>query len=151
MKQLVIQNKIFIFLFLMIISAACSSSKESTSNNNDENEVYVFDDVTDMDTTSHEAIEVTVEQKVESSSYTSPAEAEEKYIVQVGAFSTREKAENFLKEMKNKLNYQLNILPSEKVGLFVVQLTPFSTRGEAEKVRNELWNMTQFGDAFIVP
>lgn len=151
-------NRFLIFIVLIIFSVSCSSSKESASDtNSSDQEVYVFDDVSDVkdETTSHEAIEVTTTQNVE----TPPEEeavqqtqlVEDNYTVQVGAFSTRGKAENFVKDAKNIIKYQLNISQSKINGLFIVQLPQFKTRETAEKTRNELWNITQFKDAFIVP
>ena len=140
---------LYIFLLILSFSIACSTSKETTSDTqNDGQEVYVFDDVSNVDTISHEAIEVVVAQEVETPVPTTNMET---FIVQVGAFSTIEKANNYVTNVKDKISYQLNVIPNEKVGLFLVQLSPFNSRGEAEKVRNDLWNIPQFADAFIVP
>lgn len=147
---------LLVFGLLIIYTVACSSSKESASDtNSNEQEVYIFDDVSEVDNEaiSHEAVEVTTTEKVESPT---PAEqvspiVEGGYTVQVGAFSTKEKAENFLRDVNSKIDYNLNIINSNKSGLFVVQLPIFDSRAEAEKVRNELWNIPQFSDAFIVP
>ena len=92
---------------LILFTLACSSSKESTSDtNSSDQEVYVFDDVSDVtyvpeETTttavSHEAIEVTTEQKVEPPPpppAASPQVVEDNYVIQIGAFATREKAES---------------------------------------------------------
>jgi len=163
----VISNKIFFFVFLLLISVACSSTKETTKQTSDSSseEVYVFDDVSDVpnvDTTlSHEAIEVAVEQKAEASQPVSPAQPqpvvtptsttiENGYTVQIGAFSTRDKAETFVKSIKNSISYLLTIKFVEKTGLHAVQLSPFKTRKEAENARNELWKNPKFSDAFIV-
>ena len=149
---------------LILFTLACSSSKESTSDtNSSDQEVYVFDDVSDVtyvpeETTttavSHEAIEVTTEQKVEPPPpppAASPQVVEDNYVIQIGAFATREKAESLLKNAENKIKYQLNVSKSERNDFFVVQLSPFNSREAAEKARNELWNIPQFKDAFIVP
>lgn len=150
-------NRLLIFVVLTIFAIACSSSKESTSDDDlGDQEVYVFDDVSDVkdETTSHEAIEVTTTQKVEtqpSPPVASTQLVEDSYSVQIGAFSTKEKAENFVKDSENKIKYQLNISQNEKTGLFVVQLPQLKSREAAEEVRNELWNIAQFKDAFIVP
>ncbi len=161
-----IHNKIFLFILLLFFTLACSSTKETTKqSDNSAEEVYVFDDVSDVpdvDTTSHEAVEVTVEQKVETTPPPPvstqpvpvapvPTVVEDGYIVQVGAFSTRDKAENFINSAKKSISYKLNTKYIEKTGFYAVQLRPFKTRKEAEEVRNELWNNAQFSDAFIVP
>ncbi len=144
-------------MLLILFTLACSSSKESTSDtNSSDQEVYVFDDVSNVndETTSHEAIEVTTAQKVEPPPpppAASPQVVEDSYVIQIGAFATREKAESLLKNAETKIEYQLKIVKSQKSGFFVVQLSPFKSREAAEKVRNELWNIPQFKDAFIVP
>ncbi len=155
-------NRFLIIAFLIIYTLACSSSKEATSDtNSSDQEVYVFDDVSDVndvpeETTttaiSHEAIEVPTTQKVVTPTPALPPQlVEDGYVVQVGAFSTKEKAENFLRDAENKIKYKLSIIQSEKSGFFVVQLSPFESREAAEKARNELWTIPKFKDAFIVP
>ena len=157
-------NRLLVFVFFIIFTLACSSSKEATSDtNSSDQEVYVFDDVSDVNdvpeestTTaiSHEAIEVSATQKVVTPPPTPalpPQLVEDGYVVQVGAFSTKEKAENFLRDAENKIKYKLSIIQSEKSGFFVVQLSPFESREAAEKARNELWTIPKFKDAFIVP
>ncbi len=156
-------NRLLVLLFFIIFTLACSSSKEATSDtNSSDQEVYVFDDVSDVndvpeETTttavSHEAIEVPTTQKVETTPnpFSPPISVVDSYTVQVGAFSTKEKAENFLRDAENKIKYKLSIIQSEKSGFFVVQLSPFESREAAEKARNELWTIPKFKDAFIVP
>jgi cell division protein FtsN len=119
----------------MLFFFGCSSSQETTTN--EEEEIYVFDEVPD------ESI---------SEEYVPPVQATKttKYVVQIGAFTTEEKAETFATESRKILDYQLDIEFSPDVELFVVQLPPFNTRAEAEKVRNTLWKNKKFTDAFIL-
>lgn len=142
-------NKIFYIGFLLVFTffTACSSSEETTSKEQETEstpEIYVFDDVTETlpDTTDMQSEEQNNIEEVESPVI--------QYLVQVGAFTTRERADNFLRENSSKVDYQLNISYSDKVKLFVVQLPPFSTREEAERVRNKFWQSGIFKDAFIV-
>ncbi|MEN8193780.1 MAG: SPOR domain-containing protein [Bacteroidota bacterium] len=147
-------KKLIIFSAILFLTLACSSSKDVTKETTDnEHDVYIFDDVSNVDTTSHEAIEVTVTENIGPSQPPPPTQSiiEESYIVQVGAFSTEGKAEIFVNNSEGKIKYQLTTVYSEKVGLYVVQLPPFKTREEAEKVRNELWEIPKFSDSFIVP
>ncbi len=148
-------GKIGLISLISVLFFSCSSTKESTSENSTDQEVYVFDDVENVDENSHEAVEVTVTQKVNEETKTEPepidqVKPEIEYIVQVGAFSTKEKADIFISQVKNKTSYTLISKFRETVKLFVVQLPPFNTRAEAEKVRNELWKTDEFSDAFIV-
>jgi cell division septation protein DedD len=148
-----------IILILSLILAACSSSSETTTDSDDSGaqEVYIFDDVTEdvEDTGEVPEIETPVEAPPVKETVEEPAPAEEKtidfYIVQVGAFTTKDRAQTFIDQNKDKIEYEMNIHFSESVKLYVVQLQPFRTRGKAEEVRNALWNTGRFNDAFIVP
>lgn len=137
----------FVILFLFsLFLFACSSSQETAKDEEEkeEPEIYIFDDVTDVEDDSVE----TVEEEIE---FSEPVQNQEiKYYVQVGAFTTRDRAESFVNENMNKISYPMDISYSEDVQLYVVQLPPFNTRAEAENVRNELWKMETFNDAFIL-
>ncbi len=117
----------------------CSSSDQSTQNVNKDS-VYVFDEIP-PDTTSK-----IPEPKVESPNF--PVKY---YIIQIGAFTTKERADEFAAKSKNLIKENLDIEYGDNVKLYVVQLTPFYTsRNQAEKMRNSLWKMKQFKDAWIV-
>lgn len=157
--------KKFYFVIITIIAAfltACTSS-EQTQSDPKEQEIYVFDDVEKLDTLQNRA----VEQVQDSVSISEPAQLDsvnninistdtlsnsvkQEYIVQVGAFSTKERAEQFIQENKVKSKYELILSFSEKVHLHVVQLNPFPTKEEAEAARNELWETPIFKGAFII-
>jgi cell division protein FtsN len=152
MKQLLS----FILSISIIFYFGCSSSTESTSEgenqNTEQEEIYVFDEVETVDD-QEEQIEEPAEDEVIS---TEEQEIEnnvslKEFIVQVGAFTTRERAEIFLRENRPKLEWPIKISYSNKVNLYVVQLPPFSTRSQAEEIRNLLWKTPDFKDAFIVP
>ncbi len=134
---------ILIFSFLLFI-VGCSSSEETTNTEETESqpEIYVFDDVTEPDDTS--GTEILPPPQTETN------ENITQYFVQVGAFTSQERADQFLKENSSKTKYQLDVTYSQNVQLFVVRLPAFSTKTEAEKVRNEFWKSGLFNDAFIV-
>jgi len=139
-------NLIIILSFTFILFTACSSSEETTTETTQaetQPEVYVFDDVTEPADSIDEVKETILPEPV-----VEPPAA--KYFVQVGAFTTKERAEQFYNENSSKISYPMNISYSDEVKLFVVQLPAFSTREEAEKIRNELWQISTFKDAFIV-
>jgi len=164
----IIKFLLFASLFYLI---SCSATKETSeeSTSTEQQSVYVFDDVSSTDATSTAAEEVTPTEvskdtkpasEIESkdSTYTFDFESKEEtsttfqlFIVQLGAFSTLEKAETFVSNTKDKSNYELNIHYSDKVKLHVVQLTPFRTREKADEVRDELRKIKEFNGAFIVP
>ena len=127
-------------LSLILNFYSCSSSEQTTSKTEkqDEDSVYVFDEVP-ADTTIQKSQDPV---KVQPSG---------DFIIQIGAFTSKDKAAAFAELSRMKLNRDVIIIFSNTVNLFVVQLTePFATRAEAEKVRNELWNITEFKDAWIL-
>jgi len=140
-----ISRKILIF-FLLSFLLSCSSSKKVTEETSTGDEVYVFDDVgvyDDQAQTNVDTSNVVVNEETTDGNY-------KEFIVQVGAFTTRARAERFVTVNQNKINYPMQISYSERVNLYVVQLPPFSTRREAEKVRDNLWSTDIFRDAFII-
>lgn len=130
---------LFLFLILIFLSA-CSTVNTTNNNTPAENEVYVFDDASDL----QEEIEEVKEEKTVVES------GEIVYIVQVGAFTTKARAERFTRENTSDVNHEMSISYSQKVGLFVVQLPEFNSKSEAETVRNQLWKNKTFSDAFII-
>jgi len=117
--------------------AGCSSTTETTEEKSEE--VYVFDEVK-ADST----FELTDPMQYPSLGVTY-------YVVQIGAFTTKERAENFMTDSKNKINHQLNIAYSKEVNLYVVQLsTAYTSKSDAENVRNGIWKMSEFKDAWIL-
>lgn len=142
--------KILRSVFLMLISSfilfSCSSVQESEKKSSDSTSTasaYVFDNVTLVDSTNNSAVEINETPEIVE-------KAIELYIVQIGAFTTREKAELFLEKFKNKISYDLNIHFNHEKGLHVIQLPPFRTREEADKVRDELRTIKELEGTFIV-
>ncbi len=131
------------FVYLLFMSSmflfSCSAIQESESDNSDKNEsVYIFDDISVKDSTENIAEEIP-----------EPTKKIEMYIVQVGAFSTLDKAETFVSRVKNKINYELNIHLRDSDNLQVVQLPPFRTREKAVEVKDELRKIKEFEGTFI--
>jgi len=135
----------------MLVFYACSGTQETTTANSDDQEIYIFDDV------SNDEDSVTVEEPVIEAFEISVDTVEtvvsraNEFVVQLGAFTTEERAKRFVTLNKSKITWRMSISYSTKVLYWVVQLQPFTTRIEAEKVRNSLWEMETFRDAFIVP
>jgi len=157
---------VLVSIVLGVVLSACSSSQSASNPKPKEQEIYVFDDTNVKDSQNTKETKDTKEIKlnkdtvkaVEEKKQIAVTETKESsvqlkgqvFIVQLGAFSSQEKAEKFVSDNKGKLNYEMKITLSETVKLFVVQLPPFATRAEAENVRNKLWETTTFKDAFIV-
>ncbi len=142
----------YLLIILITFFSACASSEETTKQiQQKEPEVYIFDDVEKVDTS---AVELPMPKKVELSVNKPTAEEEQrsvkKFIVQVGAFTSKERAQSFIKENQNKIDFVMSIFFSDQVQLYVVQLPPFAAREEAEKARNTLWQIPNFKDAFII-
>lgn len=132
--------KRIIIIFALILITACSANKEVSQN--EEQDVYVFDSQTTADTIPSFPKEIETESQVPNINY--------EYIVQVGAFTTKDRAEQFVKENKSKIPYELIISFSQSVNLFVVQIPAVDSRENAESLRNEIWNLPPFKDAFIL-
>ncbi len=155
-------KKIISFILLSLFVFACSSGNNTVQKKNKtEEEPYIFDAVGTVETenpkeekTQNTPDSTQVEEKVnetEEKNETTETIEDPIYFVQLGAFTTQEAAEEFVKESKEILKDQeFTITFSDKVNLFVVQLPPFKDRKEAEKVRNRLWKFDKFKDAFIV-
>lgn len=137
MKQL----RIFVILTISVFIFACSSSQETSNADSEEQEIYVFDDIENEEAPLPEPVNDPIETPVASSV---------KYIVQIGAFTTDERAQEFVAEKSGDTQHTMSIKFSNAVNLFVVQLPPFDTRDQAENVRNELWATKKFEDAFIL-
>lgn len=152
---------------------SCSTLREtSETNENKEPELYVFDDVENIDSTEVQKAEkafddsvktildsIHVDQKETDKAMTEEYKPEIQdriqlniggYAVQLGAFSSEDRAEEFVKENQSKTVYYLNIFKKASANLFVVQTSPVSTREEADLIRNSLRKNSIFKDAFIV-
>ena len=135
--------KIFLLLisFSIFVVTGCSSSNEQTKDENEiQKEEYVFD-ASGVDSTTHPVAVQTDVPKTESS---------KKFIVQIGAFTTKDRAEEKASDAKRKLSREVIVSYSDEFKLYVVQLLPFATKAEAESVKKRLWVSKDYKDAFIV-
>jgi cell division protein FtsN len=141
------KRKIFSLVLLVFLIASCTSTQQSIEN--PVPEVYVFDNVERIDSSLNNKIPardsivtvtIPIQEKITS----------QKFIVQVGAFSTKERAERFVSENKLKVEYEMNISHNSTTNLYVVQFPPFENRENAENVRNKIWKISSFSDAFII-
>jgi cell division protein FtsN len=134
---------VLIFSFAVILLLPSCSPKEVTKDNTPKNDsTYVFDQVP-KDTTKHVV--------VNSPAENIPVKGSPQYIVQMGAFSTKDKAETFTAMAKQKLNREMVINFNSEKNLYIVQLDPpFSSRPEAEQVRDNVKQFQEYKDAWIV-
>ncbi|BDQ01867.1 SPOR domain-containing protein [Ignavibacterium sp.] len=131
-------KKIFPAIFLsliLVIHSGCSPSQQSSDNES----IYVFDEQKNDE-------KIDVKKGGEF-----PNIDETYFVVQIGAFTTKERAEKFAEMSKAKINRDVIITYSENNNLYLVQITPFyKSRQEAELVRDELKVIPEFSDVWIV-
>ncbi len=130
--------KVLIF-FLLLIIVSCSSSIENTREESvkEEEDIYIFDEVPENETT-------TVDGEL--------SEIDEEYfLIQIGAFTTKQNAESFAQESQTKLSREVKAMYSSDINLFVVQLVEkFQSKQEAESVRSQIQQIEEFKDAWIL-
>jgi SPOR domain len=138
-----IKSSLIIFTSILYIYGlnGCSSSQESTQENTgrDTSGVYIFDKVP-ADTTINFS---------EPEGF--PPFNKTFYIVQIGAFTTKDHAEKFAEKSQSELEHKVSISFNPQINLYVVQLSPFyETRTDAEQMRDKLWKMEDYKDSWIV-
>lgn len=122
-------------LVIMFIFSSCTPSEETTK----KEEVYIFDEV---------PVENTITPPT-TGEY--PTLEDSYYVVQIGAFTTKDRAENFADMSRKKLLNEVSISYSDRVNLYVVQIVPFyKSRQEAEIVRDNIKQIPEFSDAWII-
>lgn len=126
-------------VFIMFV-ISCSSTEE-TQYEKQEDSTYVFDKVPPEDLHIFES--PVDEDDSKGITYS--------YVVQIGAFTTMERANQFADFSRRKLNKDIKVNFNERANLYVVQIhPPFDVRNEAEKYRDELWNYEEFSDSWII-
>jgi cell division protein FtsN len=138
MRKMKILTGLIISMTVLLLPS-CSSKEVTKDNTPKKDTVYVFDQVTP------DSVKQSIPPVV-TSSISTPS-----YVIQIGAFSSREKAESFSEIARKKLNHDFAINYNEYIKLYVVQVTPpYSSRAEAEKVRDEIKQIQDYRDAWIV-
>lgn len=130
------KNISVVFLITTLIFViSCSPSQESSN----KDQIYVFDEQSDNQ-------KIAVKKDGEY-----PDINETYFVVQIGAFTTKERAEKFAQDSKAKIDKEIIITYSESNNLYLVQISPFfRSRQEAELVRDELKVIPEFNDAWIL-
>lgn len=136
-------------IMLGLLLTGCGSTPETTNaNNSGKDSLYVFDEIP-QDTTA-KALEITPIGTPDPAPVTIAPVKKNVFFVQIGAFSTEDKAKEFVEIAKKKLKKEFKVFYSQKLQLHVVQIMPaFQVKNEAESYRNELWKMKEFKDAWI--
>ncbi len=143
-------KNLFLFLIYSFLFISCTSTEESIKQEQSKEEVYVFDDVNKVDTT-----KVIADSKKESISDTKIEKTApvipnvvNMFAIQFGAYSTKDRAEQFVKENQLKTSVVMTISINTITKLFVIQSPAYTTKEEADKVRDALRNMPAFKDSF---
>lgn len=140
-----------IILILSIILAACSTTQQTTKEAEQKSQpapkkdsLYVFDQVPTVppkDTTKEE-----IQNNMEPESLGATF-----YLVQIGAFTTKEAADEFAAKSRTKINEGIKVSFNSTINLYVVQVAQhYSSHEDAETERNILWKIPEFKDAWIV-
>ena len=128
-----------ILLLPLLHFISCSSSIEQTREEETPGDegVYIFDQVPE-DTSTVRSPE----------NYNSP---QKYYLVQIGAFTTKDRAESFAEEGRDILSKEILVMYNADANLFVVQLkNHFKNKEDAEKARNDLRSNEKYKDAWVV-
>lgn len=138
---------IILSLAVIMLLPSCSSTKEATKEDTSKKDSsYVFDQAPPENVKKIQPPVETVAPPVENQSFSGT-----QYFVQIGAFTTKDKAEIFSAAAKEKLNRDVTIKYSDAVKLFVVQINPpLASHSEAEKVRDDIKQFKEYNDAWIV-
>jgi cell division protein FtsN len=148
-------TRIFLLLLPLIVLFGCTSAEQTTEQQEKKSpEVYVFDDVSKVDTSKIQSSPTVVtkpEIKQEQVIVPQTSTAQSiKYIVQLGAFTTRERAESFVRENQSRTSLPMSISLNGQSKLYTVQIPPYKTKEEADVVRDNLRKFPVFKDAFTI-
>ena len=128
----------FIVIISFCLFVSCSSSEETQVKKPEieTDTVYVFDEIPPEDTFEFE----------------SPVpQSSDVYVVQIGAFSTFDRAKEFADQSWAKLNREIKVEYKETKNLYVVWIyPPFQDKTSAEGYRSEIQKDGEFKDAWIV-
>jgi cell division septation protein DedD len=139
-------------LLLLLVFAGCASDevekKDAADKKPGKDSVLVFEEA--VPDTANKNLEI--RSALEKNNQAKETTAKKlKFSVQIGAFSTLEKADGFAAAAKSKIQKELTVTFNDAVKLFVVQVSPaFEKRADAEAFRNQVWKQKAFKDAWIV-
>jgi len=142
------KNKKYIIFFLITLVSvsfyACSPSAESVPQPKEEPKEE-----------KKEEPPVVIPEPVQKETETKTPEAEvlkvKYYLVQIGAYTTEQRAGEFMKLAADKIDFKIKIEYNSKTGLYSVIVDErFTDKSEAVTLRNRLWELKSFKDAFII-
>ena len=128
----------FVVLIISCLFISCSSSEETQVKKQEieTDTVYVFDEIPSEDVFE---FETPVQQSFDV------------YVVQIGAFSTFDRAKEFADQSWVKLGREIKVEYKQVKNLYVVWVyPPFQDKTSAEVYRNDIQKSGEFKDAWIV-
>jgi cell division septation protein DedD len=127
---------LFLISTLCILTSCSSSSRETQVKKQSVDTSYVFDKVPPENIYT----------------FGTPEKSPDTvYIIQIGAFSTLEKAKEFSDFSRVKLKKDIKVEYKEDKKLYAVQILPYyNDKKKAEVYRRELLNYEEFKDAWVV-
>lgn len=128
--------KFFLLLFLIFFVVGCSSSDSVDDSSSEEVGIGSDTDSLHMIIVPDETING--EESPQASIYT----------VQLGAFTSEERAEIFVGVAKTKTSESMRITYSSITGLYEVHTGQFGAKKDSEKLKNKLRSIPLFKDAF---
>ena len=163
--------KNLIIVLIAIGLSACSIFQSSTNEEEKQaekvekpEEVYVFDDVSEKKDKTEEIkqlekeIDNTVVQNNDSeisdeTIYEFKKQSQtvgNKYFLQLGAFSTLKRAEQYVGEITTQVPFNLSIIFNQNNAFYTVRSQPYNSREEVEIIREQFCAKNKFKDAFII-
>ncbi len=121
---------------------------DSTLDNNTNNASSETEDNV-VKTTTEPVTVVQEDNKTVTTTYEQPVN-NVKFYVQLGAFSTIERAERFSSQIDSEVPFELSIIFDSSNGLYIVRSVPYATRTEADNIKYGLRKKNKFKDCFIV-
>lgn len=146
-------------LLLLLLFWGCTPAQqdlqktESDSKMSGNDSVYVFDEVT-ADTTEQTEEPIVIQpaaaDTVMDANEQEPEPIKKGFCVQLGAFSTKERALEFASLAESRIKKQCRVLFRKDINLHAVQLPVVATKEAADKMKNEVKKIKDFKDAFVV-
>lgn len=121
---------------IFYLIGSCSPFVDTQIKKQESDSLYIFDEIPPEDVFKFES---PTQQSIDV------------FVVQIGAFSSLERAKEFAEQSRIILNKDIKVEFNEKKNLYVVWIhPPFQDRITAENYRGELAENEEFKDAWIV-
>jgi cell division septation protein DedD len=141
-------KKFYLIIFVLpILFWGCSSSDEMQEKKED---IFIIDENNPQENIDTTKVKVIGQEQPSEIKQQTQTNKTFQYIVQIGAFTTEQRANEFSQSSKAKIKSDIIVTFSPEIGLYLVQLPPCLSKQDAEKMRDDLWKTGDFKDAFIL-